>query len=130
MHKRKAYLPSIIGILVLLFGCQLRSLDASDRLDTAREEAVSVETRASANTEASAPANPSPAALAKEINDMKDLIDSQRRQIEKLQSAMEKQQEVLNKAMSAIEAKPQLEMASASAASAPWRSPLLPARRR
>ena len=99
MHKRKAYLPSIIGILVLLFGCQIRSLDASDRLDTARGEVVSAEASAPTKAEASAPANPSPATLASEINEMKELIDIQRRQIEKLQSALEKQQQDLNKAM-------------------------------
>ncbi len=122
----------MIGILVLLFGCQIGSLEASDQPDKARVEVASAETTAPANAAASAPANPSPATLANEINEMKELIDSQRRQIEKLQSALEKQQQELNKAMSAIEAKPAPVMASAATSSAPAhrRSPLPQARRR
>jgi hypothetical protein len=122
MVKRKTHLHLMIGILVLLFGCHLRSLDASDRLDTAREEAGSAETSAPAKAEASAPANPSPATLASEINEMKELINDQRRQIEKLQSALERQQLDLNKTMSAVEAKSAPVIPSAAAASAPAQS--------
>ncbi len=122
MRKRKTYLPLMSGILVLLFGCLVGSLEAADQPEKASVEAAGAETAAPANAEPSAPNNPSPATLASEINEMKELIDIQRRQIEKLQSALEKQQQDLNKTMSAIEAKPAPVMASAATASAPAQS--------
>ena len=107
------------GILVFLFGCQLGSLAASDQAEKARVEVASAVATAPANAAASAPANPSPATLANEVNEMRELINDQHRQIEKLQSALEKQQQELNKAVSAIETKKVPVMASASSASAP-----------
>ena len=117
MHKRKMYLHLMIGILVLLFGCQIGLLAASDQPEKARVEVASAEAATPANAAASAPANPSPATLANEISEMKELIDSQHRQIEKLQSALEKQQQDLNKAMSTIEKQPAKMMASTAAPS-------------
>ena len=119
MHKRKTYLHLTTGILVFLFGCQLGSLAASDQAEKARVEVASAVATAPANAAASAPANPSPATLANEVNEMRELINDQHRQIEKLQSALEKQQQELNKAVSAIETKKVPVMASASSASAP-----------
>ena len=119
MHKQKTYLHLMSGILVLLFTCRAGYLQASDQPEKARVEVASAEATAPANAEASVPANPSPATLASEINAMKELIDIQRRQIEKLQSALEKQQLDLNKTMSAVEAKSAPLSASAAISSAP-----------
>jgi|WetSurMetagenome_2_1015567.scaffolds.fasta_scaffold101391_1 hypothetical protein len=118
MHKRKTYLHLMRGILVLLFGCQIGFLAASDQPEKARVEVASAEATAPANAEASAPANAAPATLANELNEMREQINDQRRQIEKLQSALEQQQINFNKTMSAVEAKSAPVMASAATASA------------
>lgn len=117
MHKRKTSKYLISGILVLLFGCLNGSLQAADQSERATVEAAGAETAASAETEPAAAANPSPAALASTINEMRELIDNQRRQIEKLQSTLEKQQQDLNKAISAMETKTAPVVASAAAPS-------------
>ena len=100
MRKRNTYLLLMSGILVLLFECRAGYLQA-------------------AQAEAGDAAGISLATLASELNAMKELLASQRKQIETLQSALEKQQEALNKAMGALEAKPQPVIASANTTSAP-----------
>jgi len=85
MRKRNTYLLLMSGILVLLFECQTGFLQA-------------------AQSEAGDAAGISLATLASELNAMKELLASQRSQIEKLQTTIEQQQRELNKAMKAIAA--------------------------
>jgi hypothetical protein len=120
MLKRKTCLNIVGGILVLIFGCQIRSMQAGDQPED-KKEAARAESGARNDAETSEPGNPSPATIANELNEMRDLIDSQRRQIEKLQSMVEQQQKELNKAMSAISAKaaPMPASAELSASAAP-----------
>jgi hypothetical protein len=87
-------------ILILLFGCQILSLQVFGG------PAENAETEA-----ASAPV-PSPATMAKEIDEMKEMIIIQRQQIEKLQSSLDRQQQELEKAARAIEAKNAVQLAS------------------
>jgi hypothetical protein len=119
MRRRKTYQHLTSAIFILFFGCQAESLQASGQPDKASQEVAVVATAARTETEASAANNPSPAALASALNEMRELIDSQRKQIEKLQSALEKQQQDLNRAMAAIEAKSPPVMMSATTSSAP-----------
>lgn len=114
MRQRKTYLPPMSGILVLLFGCLIGSLQAADQPEKSKPETTSAEIATRAGAEANSASNPSPATLADEINEMKQLIEIQRRQIEKLESALEKQGQDINRAMRAVEAK----AAPASAATA------------
>ena len=113
MLKRKTCLNMVGGILVLIFGCQFRSLQAGDRPED-RKEMARAETGVRNAPEAGAPSTPTPAVVAIELNEMRELINLQRKQIEKLQSTVEQQQTELNKAMSAISAKtaPTMEVAA------------------
>lgn len=119
MRNRKAVLNLRSGILIVLVGCQVGMLMAADQPEKAREEMARAETGARNNAEASAPSNASPAAVAAELNEMRELMDSQRKQIEKLQSALEQQQQKLDKAMSTIGTKNAPELRSAVTAASP-----------
>jgi len=119
MRRRKTYQHLTSAVFILFFSCQAGSLQASNQPDKASQEVAVVATAARTETEASAANNPSPAAVASALNEMRELIDSQRKQIEKLQSALEKQQQDLNRAMVAIEAKTPPVMVSATTSSAP-----------
>jgi TolA-binding protein len=102
MRKRKSVFGLLNCTLILLVGFSMGMLMAADQPEKEAEEIAMAETAANTDAEASASNNPSPATLASELNEMRELIDSQRRQIEKLQSTVEQQQKDLNKAMSTI----------------------------
>jgi hypothetical protein len=112
MLKRRGVNCLLTCILVLLIGCQAGMLMAAGKSEKASEEATRTETSAP-SAEASVPANPSPATVASELNEMRELIDIQRKQIEKLQSTVEQQQKELNGALNAIAAKAAQPVASA-----------------
>ena len=75
MRKQITCQHLISGILVLLFGCQIGLFAGPDQPEKGHKEAARAETSAPSNAEASAPADPSPAALANEINEMREVID-------------------------------------------------------
>jgi hypothetical protein len=103
MHKSKTCLSLMSGFLLLFFGCQIRSLQAGTTPEEKDREVARAES--AARSEASAPASAAPSAVASELNEMRELIGQQRKQIEKLQSTVEQQQKELGKAMNAIAAK-------------------------
>jgi hypothetical protein len=104
MLKRRGVNCLLTCILILLIGSHARLLMAAGKSEKASEEAARTATSAP-GAEASAPANPSPAAVLSELNEMRGMIDSQRKQIEKLQSTIEQQQRDLEKAVSTIAAR-------------------------
>lgn len=108
------------GILILFFGCQIGSLLAADPDEERSQEMARAETAARNAAETTVPSSPSPAALASELNERRELINLQKKQIEKLQSTVDMQQRELNKAMNAISTKvaPAAEVAGMTASPA------------
>jgi hypothetical protein len=115
MLKRRGVNCLLTCILILLIGCHAGLLMAAGKSEKASEEAARTESGAP-SAEASAPASPSPATVASELNEMRELIDIQRRQIEKLQTTVEQQQKELNKALNAMAANTAQPVASAEPA--------------
>jgi hypothetical protein len=115
MLKQRGVDCILTCILILLIGCQSGLLMAAGKSEKESETAARTEPSApSAAT--SAPAGPSPAIIASELNEMRELIDMQRKQIEKLQSTVEQQQKELNKTINAMAAKPAQPVVSAELA--------------
>jgi hypothetical protein len=119
MRNRKATLIQLSKILILLVGCRVGVLIADDQPEKAREEMSRAEIDVRNNAEASAPSNASPAALANELKEMRELIDGQRKQIEKLQSALEQQQQKLDQLISTLGTKSAPKLASAGTTVSP-----------
>ncbi len=112
MRKRKPVLNILGSILMLIAGCRIPTLLASDQSDEKRQQIARADTNSASNA--------SSATASSEMNEMRELIDSQRRQIEKLESMVEQQQRDLERAMNAIAAK-------TGAPDAPSGSPASPA---
>jgi hypothetical protein len=104
------------GFLVLFFGFQIRSLQAGTALEEKDREMVRAESAAA--TEASAPSNAAPTAVANELNEMRELINHQRKQIEKLQSMVERQQNERSQTMNVVAAKAEPALIASSATNA------------
>lgn len=85
MHKGKTYRLGI-GIFVLMFACLTGGAKAADQTGNA-----------GAGAAAAAAAEPSPAAQETTLDELRELIENQRRQIEKMQSVLEKQQRELDR---------------------------------
>ncbi len=91
MRKRNIVLFLILGLLTILVFCQAIPLQAAD---TAENAAV--------NESETANAAVAPAAIAAEIDAMKDQIENQRMEIEKLQSVLVQQQQALDRTLNTI----------------------------
>jgi hypothetical protein len=106
---RKAILSLFRITLVVIVGIQMMPLQAADRLSGSSAEAAKAETimrsEAESSPAASAPtASPTAASMTSMMDEMREQIIVQRKQIEKLQSALEQQQVELERAMRAIAA--------------------------
>jgi hypothetical protein len=95
MNKRKAALNLLSGFLILFFGFQITSVLASDHVDEERRQI--------AQTGANKDGADSSTTRSSDIDELKILLERQRRQIEQLQSTVEQQQRNLDKAISAME---------------------------
>jgi hypothetical protein len=94
MRMRKSPLNLLSLILVLISGCQIPFLAASDRAEEEHQQIVLAD---SSNTN-----NAASPTVSSEIDELRKLIEGQRKQIETLQSIVEQQQRDLNKIMSAV----------------------------
>jgi hypothetical protein len=100
MRKRTTF-GLMSGILILLCGIQIRSLQAAENSAAEPSSPVSV------------------AVAANEINEMKQLVSDQQKQIEKLQSTLDRQQRGLDKKVSANATKGNSQIASAAMPASP-----------
>jgi hypothetical protein len=116
MRKQKPILSLFGSVLILLFGCQIWSSQAFGEPGDNPEMAAASSPNSMA---AASPAIPTAATLANEINEMKELINIQRRQIEKLQSTVDRQQQELNQAVHAMAANNAPAIASAAMTASP-----------
>jgi hypothetical protein len=104
MRRQKAIAVCFYLCLILLVGCQVGTLLASDKPEETRKEVARTEAGARNDAEASSATSAIAASVANMMDEMREQISIQREQIEKLQSALEKQQVELQKAMRTIEA--------------------------
>ena len=96
MRNRKAVFNLLGGIMILLVGCQVGMLLASDKPEETRNEVTRAEAGAGEagvrnDAEASSATSATPASMASILDEMREQISIQRKQIDKLQSALEQQ---------------------------------------
>jgi len=104
MLMRKSFGGCFYFFLILLAAFPVRTTLASDRPEEAHRETARADADSSRNADAGNASVPSAASVAAEINEMKEMIYSQRKQIEQLQSELEQQKKELGKAVEAIAA--------------------------
>lgn len=91
MHKRRILLYLLSNILILLFGCSIRSLQASDQPEEEHRQVATVDANNASRV--------SSKTIANEIEELRELIGNQRSQMEKLQSAVDQQQKELDRTL-------------------------------
>jgi hypothetical protein len=116
MRKQRTVFYLMSSILILLFGCQSLLVfgQAAEKAELALADTNARNDVATANARTSAPAT-----LTSNIDELREMISNERKQIEMLQSTLDKQQRELEKAIGSRTTKNNTQVAAAAVAASP-----------